>query len=153
MDELRELLRRVPAPVAVLTFEIEGMRFGVTVGSVVSLSLEPPLVGVAIGLQSSTHGPIGDAERFAINTLAGDQEGLAQHFARSVPPIVMWQGIAVRDRPGPPLLDDALGWIVCRRGPDYAVGDHTLFVGEVESVELGRDAAGLAYLRRSYVSV
>jgi flavin reductase (DIM6/NTAB) family NADH-FMN oxidoreductase RutF len=153
MDGLRELMRRVPAPVSVLTFELDGIRFGVTVGSVVSLSLEPPLVGVAIGLQSSTHEPIRRTDRFAINALAGDQEQLAQHFARSVPPIVLWQGIAVREEPGPPLLDGALGWIRCRRGADYPVGDHTLFVGEVESIEIGREGPGLAYLRQSYEPV
>ncbi len=153
MEELRELMRRVPAPVGVLTFTLDGRRYGVTVGSVVSLSLEPPLVGVSIGLQSSTHAPFRETETFAINALAGDQDGLAQHFARSVPPIVMWNGIAVRAVDGPPLLEDALGWIVCRRGPELETGDHTFFVGEVQSVELGRDGPGLAYLRQSYVPV
>jgi flavin reductase (DIM6/NTAB) family NADH-FMN oxidoreductase RutF len=153
MEELRQLMRRVPAPVAVLTFELEGTRFGVTVGSVVSLSLEPPLVGVAIGLQSSTHGPLRDAETFAVNALAGDQDALAQHFARSVPPLVMWNGIDVREAAGPPLLAGALGWIVCRRGADFPAGDHTVFLGEVLSVELGRDGPGLAYLRQSYQPV
>jgi flavin reductase (DIM6/NTAB) family NADH-FMN oxidoreductase RutF len=153
VDELRELMRRVPAPVGVLTFEVEGRRYGVTVGSVLSLSLEPPLVGVSIGLQSSTHAPFRETEMFAINALGGDQDGLAQHFARSVPPYVMWNGIAVREGDGPPQLTEALGWIVCRRGPEVETGDHTFFVGEVLSVELGREAPGLAYLRQSYVSV
>lgn len=146
-------MRRVPAPVGVLTFEVEGRRFGVTVGSVVSLSLDPPLVGVSIGLQSSTHTPFREADTFAINALAGDQDGLAQHFARSVPPYVMWNGIVVREGDGPPRLEDALGWIVGRRGVEVATGDHTFFVCEVLSVELGRAAPGLAYLRQSYSSV
>lgn len=146
-------MRRVPSPVAVLTFEVDDRRYGVTVGSVVSLSLEPPLIGVSIGLQSSTHAPFRETVTFAINALAGDQDGLAQHFARSVPPYVMWNGIAVREGDGPPQLADALGWIVCRRGAEVETGDHTFFVGEVQSVELGRDGPGLAYLRQSYVGV
>ena len=44
-DELRALLRGFPAGVAVLTVDAEGERLGLTVGTVVSLSLEPPLVG------------------------------------------------------------------------------------------------------------
>ena len=153
MDELRDLMRRVPAPVWVLTFELRGTRFGVTVGSVVSLSLEPPLVGLALGLEASTHEPFREVEIFALNALAGDQDGPARHFALSVPPLVMWQGIGVRGGDGPPLLVDALGWIVCGRGDSLPVGDHTFFVGEVRSVELGRAAPGLAYSRRDYHSV
>jgi flavin reductase len=85
--------------------------------------------------------------------LNGGQDGLAQHFARSVPPLVMWNGISVRPGDGPPLLADALGWILCRRGTALATGDHTFFVGEVLSVELGREGPGLAYSRRAYHAV
>jgi flavin reductase (DIM6/NTAB) family NADH-FMN oxidoreductase RutF len=48
-EELREVMRRFPAPVAVVTTALDGERFGLTVGSLVSLSLEPPLVGISIG--------------------------------------------------------------------------------------------------------
>ena len=45
-DELRSLLRGLPTGVAVLTVDADGDQLGLTVTSVVSLSLEPPLVGV-----------------------------------------------------------------------------------------------------------
>jgi flavin reductase (DIM6/NTAB) family NADH-FMN oxidoreductase RutF len=149
VDELRELMRRVPAPVGVLTFEVEGRRYGVTVGSVVSLSLEPPLVGVSIGLQSSTHAPFRETEMFAINALGGDQDGLAQHFARSVPPIALWNGIEVRDD-DPRLLVGAAGWLTVRTVEEVRTGDHTFFVGELLSVEEGRAADSLCYVHRGY---
>ncbi|HEY8725286.1 MAG TPA: flavin reductase family protein, partial [Gaiellaceae bacterium] len=57
-DELREVMRRFPAPVAVVTTGVDGERFGLTVGSLVSLSLDPPLVGISIGKDSSSHEPI-----------------------------------------------------------------------------------------------
>ena len=38
-EELREVMRRFPAPVAVVTTALDGERFGLTVGSLVSLSL------------------------------------------------------------------------------------------------------------------
>ncbi|MGH2952373.1 MAG: flavin reductase, partial [Solirubrobacterales bacterium] len=41
-------MRRFPAGVAVLTVDAEGERLGLTVGTTISLSLEPPLVGVSI---------------------------------------------------------------------------------------------------------
>src|SRR6266542_2991568 len=82
-DELRELMRRFPAPVAVVTTTLDDERYGLTVGSLVSLSLQPPLVGISIGRESSSHEPIRRAGRFAVSLLSGEQEWVAQHFARS----------------------------------------------------------------------
>ena len=141
-------MRRFPAGIAVLTLPVP---FGVTVGSLVSLSLSPALVGVSIGHDTQAHELIRDEDGFALSILAGDQEGLAQHFARSVPPIAQWERIAVRDggKRGP-LLEDAVAWVECRLSSEHETGDHTFFAGEVERVELGRDAAGLAYRGGGY---
>jgi 3-hydroxy-9,10-secoandrosta-1,3,5(10)-triene-9,17-dione monooxygenase reductase component len=71
-EELREVMRRFPAPVAVVTAQIEDERFGLTVGSLVSLSLNPPLVGISIGKDSSSHEPIRNAGGWAASLLGGD---------------------------------------------------------------------------------
>src|SRR4029450_1153943 len=55
---LRDLMRRFPHGVAVLTVDAEGERLGLTVGSLLSLSLEPPLVGVAIDRQAGVAGGV-----------------------------------------------------------------------------------------------
>ena len=79
--------------------------------------------------------------------LAGGQEWLSQHFARSVPPIAMWHGIAHHEgSEGAPLLAGALGWLECRLWAEYPAGDHTLFVGEVLAAELGEDAPPLVHV-------
>jgi flavin reductase len=152
-DDLRELMRNVPAAVAVVTVDVEGERLGLTVASLVSLSLEPPLVGVAISRQAALHELLRRAEGFAVNILSGEQERLAQHFARGVPPIGLWQGIDVRPEPGPPLLEGAFGWLRCRLLDVRETGDHSLFVGEVTSVESGSTADALVYLRQRYVGL
>jgi flavin reductase len=145
-------MRVFPAGVAVLTVDTEGERIGLTVGSLVSLSLEPPLVGVAISRQAAMHEILRRAESFGLSLLAGDQDDLAQHFARGVPPIRLWHGIPVRRAADdPPLLDGALGWLVCRSWAEYDAGDHTLFVGEVVTAERGRAAPPLVYLDRGYL--
>src|ERR1044072_7641372 len=103
--ELRALMRRFPHGVAVLTVDAEGERLGLTVASMVSLSLEPPLVGVAVDRQAAMHELLRRAGGFALSLLADGQDWLAQHFARGVPPIALWHGIASREggAGGPPL--------------------------------------------------
>ena len=153
-DELRRTMRNFPSGVAVLTTALEGQRVGVTVGSFVSLSLEPPLVGVAIGRELAVHELLRDAGAFAVSILRGEQAGLAAHFARGVPPIALWEGIAVREgSTGVPLLADALAWLECRIAGEHRVGDHTLFIGEVVSAEEGPSGTGLVYREHGYHSV
>ena len=146
-------MRTFPSGVAVLTVEAEGHRLGLTVGSLVSLSLAPPLVGVSVSRQAAMHELLREAGAFALSLLAGDQSVLAQHFARGVPPIALWQGIASSvGTTGAPLLDGALGWLECRLAAEYPTGDHTLFVGEVVSFEDGLPGAGLVYVGGEYRS-
>jgi flavin reductase (DIM6/NTAB) family NADH-FMN oxidoreductase RutF len=153
-DDLRALLRNVPAPVSVVTVDLEGERLGLTVASLLSLSLEPPLLGVAVSRHAALHELLRQAETFGVSLLAGDQEHLARHFARGVPPIGLWEGVEVREGEGPPLLEGALGWITCKGADEHAAGDHTLFVGAVTKVELGGPGRNaLVYLRQSYVGL
>ncbi len=150
-EQLREVMRRFPAPVAVVTTRVDEEGYGFTAGSVVSLSLEPPLVGVSVGLDSSSHEPMRRAGGFAVSLLSENQVDVAQHFARSgIPPVVLWEGTHVRDGERGPLVEGALAWLECRTWAEYDAGDHTLFVGEVESMELGTLARGLVYRDSTY---
>jgi flavin reductase (DIM6/NTAB) family NADH-FMN oxidoreductase RutF len=149
-EELRGLMRRLPTAVCVVTAEVDGSRYGITVGSLVSLSLEPPLVGMSISRETQLNLLLKESDLFAVSALAGDQDWIAQHFSRSVPPIVLWQGIPLREVDGPPQIDGAVGWMTCRRVGEHEVGTHTLFLGEVESVEEGRQAPALVYAHRVY---
>lgn len=100
------------------------------------------------------HELLREAGGFALSLLAGDQEAVAQHFARGVPPFAHWHGIATREAAaGAPLIDGALGWLECRLEDEHDAGDHTLFVGQVLAAERGRAAAPLVYLGQRYISV
>jgi flavin reductase (DIM6/NTAB) family NADH-FMN oxidoreductase RutF len=150
-EELREVMRRFASPVAVVTTVLDGERFGLTVGSLVSLSLSPPLVGISIGAESSSHEPLRRAGGWAASLLSGEQAHLAQHFARSgIPPVALWVGVDVRDSPRGPLVEGALAWLQCRTVSEHDAGDHTIFVGEVEQTELGPNGPGLVYRGSTY---
>ncbi len=148
----RELFRRWPAGVSVVVAEAGGRRAGITVSSLVSLSLSPPLVGISIARAASLFEVLRDAGEWAVSMLTGEQEHLAQHFARSVPPLVLWDGIQVRED-DPRLLEGAAGWLVARTIDQVAAGDHVVFVGAVEWLEHRSSAGSLVYIDRRYTGI
>jgi flavin reductase (DIM6/NTAB) family NADH-FMN oxidoreductase RutF len=145
----KALFRRWPAGVSVVVADVDGRRAGLTVSALVSLSLEPALVGVAIARAAALHELLVDAGSWGVSILAGDQEQVAQHFARGVPPIAMWVGVEVRDD-DPRLLAGAAAWLVASTVDRIEVGDHTLFVGAIERLEEGRAPGSLVYVHGGY---
>ena len=138
--DLRSLMRLFPSGVCVVTADAGGDRIGVTIGSLVSLSLDPPLVGVSVGKGVALY-----------ELLRGDQAAVAAHFARGTPPLGLWSGIETRTgKSGALLLAEALAWLECRVWAEYDAGDHTLFVGEVVALEEGEPAPGLVYREHGY---
>ena len=150
-EQLRGLFARYPSGVSVLTVDADGQRLGLTIGSLSSLSLDPPLVGFGISREAAMHEFLREAGGGALSLLAAGQDWLAQHFARGVPPIAMWHGIATAPGArGAPLLVGALGWLECALQEEVATGTHTFFVCAVERVELGADAPPLVRVRGEY---
>jgi flavin reductase (DIM6/NTAB) family NADH-FMN oxidoreductase RutF len=153
-EQVRTFHGRLPSGVCVVTVTTGEQRLGLTIGSLTSLSLTPPLVGFAFSKEAAMHELLREAGACAISLLAAGQEWLAQHFARGVPPIALWHGIASREgAAGAPLLVGAIGWLECRLVAEHPVGDHTLFVGEVLSVELGENAPPLIHVESGFRSL
>ena len=149
-EEFKTVMQRYPTGVAVVTVDLEGERLGLTVASLVSVALEPPLVGISIARQAALHELLRGAGGFAVSLLGAGQLELAQHFARGVPPIALWHGIDKRDGARGPLLEGALGWLECALTGEHEAGDHTLFVGHVERVETGVQGEPLVRLGGEY---
>src|SRR6266545_3768643 len=141
-DDLRSLMRLFPGGVCVVGANADGDRIAATMGSLVSLSLNPPLVGISVGRDLALHELLRSAGAFGVSILRGDQ------------PIVLWHGVATREgATGAPLLADALGWIECHVWAEYDAGDHTFFVGEVVALEEGEPGPGLVYREHGYHAV
>jgi flavin reductase len=145
-------MRRFPAGVAVVTVELDGERLGLTVGTLIPLSLDPPLVGFAIRRGAALHELLHRAGTFGASLLADGQEAVAQHFARGVPPIALWEGIDVREGAGAPLIAGAIGWLTGSVESEMPAGEDTFFVGAVIGVEDGARERPLVYVDRRYVS-
>jgi len=154
VEELRALLGRFPTGVAVVTVVAGGQVLGLTVGSLVRLSLGPPLVGCAISRQAALHELLREAGGCTVSLLSAGQEAVAEHFARGVPPIGMWEGIATESGVGgAPRLSGALGWLECAVETEVAAGTHTFFVCAVVAAEAGIADRALTRARGSYANI
>ena len=151
--DLRGLMRFVPHPVAVLAVTDDRDRMGVTISSLVSLSLEPPLVGISIGKQASVYQLLRNAGAFAVSVLGDAQEDLARRFAAGNPPIVHWDGVETTEGLHAPRIAGALGWIDATTIAEHDAGDHTFFIASVDAVERGPAESALMYRDRLYHSL
>jgi flavin reductase (DIM6/NTAB) family NADH-FMN oxidoreductase RutF len=152
-ENLRALLSRHPTGVCVVTVAAGDQKLGLTVGSLVSLSLTPPLVGFSVSREAAMHELLREAGGCAISLLAAGQDWLAQHFALGVPPIAMWHAVGTEaGATGAPLLVGALGWLECTLQQEVAAGTHTFFVCDVLRIELGADVPALLRARGEYTS-
>jgi flavin reductase (DIM6/NTAB) family NADH-FMN oxidoreductase RutF len=149
--DLRRVMGLYPSGICVVGAATEMSRIAVTIESLVSLSLDPPLVGISVGVANALHELVRDAGAFGVSILRGDQEELAKRFARGMPPIALWEGVELREGvTGAPLLGGALGWLEARVAAEHPAGDHTFFVGEVVAAEEGKHGPGLVYRLGGY---
>jgi flavin reductase (DIM6/NTAB) family NADH-FMN oxidoreductase RutF len=131
--DLRRALGQYATGVTVVTtVDATGQRFGMTANSFTSVSLSPPLVLWAAARHSPSLAAFEAAGRFAVNVLASDQHHLSRQFSTSG--TEKFEG--VRLLPGDlPLIEGTVARFVCRRTQRLDVGDHVLFIGEIESYD------------------
>jgi flavin reductase (DIM6/NTAB) family NADH-FMN oxidoreductase RutF len=153
-DDLAVLFDSLPQGSCIVAADAEGRRVGLTVDSLRTLSLDPPLVGFACASDSMMREVLQDAGGCAITVLAGGQQWLADHFAGGARPIAMWHGLASESGAvGAPLFVGALGWLECSLLDWVELGALTLFVCAVRRVEAGTEAPALLRVRGSYGAV
>lgn len=146
-DRFRATLGRFPTGVTVVTIARPGEGVhGITVSSFTSLSLLPPLVGVAIGQKSRAHSMLPGLARYGVSILAEDQAAVSDHFAGR--PIEL-HGDVFEELDGHPVVRGASAQILCDIVNQVVIGDHTLVVGRVEQSRL-TDLPPLAYGRGRY---
>jgi len=133
----RRILGQVPTAVTVVTASTAEGPAGMVVGTFVSISLNPALVGMFLDGGSSSWPRIEQAGSFTANVLADDQRDLCARFARRGGD--KFEGLTwTKSSLGNPVLPGVTGWIDCRLQEVHEIGDHVLAVGRV--VDLG--AAG-----------
>lgn len=146
-DEFRAAMSAVCTPVAVVTSAVNGEPHGTTISAFTSLSLDPPLVIVALDHQSALLRRIKDAGRFGINVLGRDQEDWAMRFAKKGEDD--FAGLDWAWEKGIPRLAGAPGWVACQSYGCLPGGDHTIVLGLVTDCAT-TPAAPLVYHERTF---
>lgn len=151
-DALRSVFRRVPSPVAIVTAVARREARGMTIGSLTSVSLDPPLVSFNVERVAQMFTVLAEAPGFAIHLPGIHQAELCRRFAepdRSGPE----QFASVLygfDVDGNPLLGGVLAVLRCRTYARFPAGDHVIIVGEVVEARRQEGGAPLVYCDRRY---
>jgi flavin reductase (DIM6/NTAB) family NADH-FMN oxidoreductase RutF len=130
---------------------------GITVNALTSVSLDPPIVMVALGRKRFIVPAIDASRRYAVNILAEDQQWLSDCFAGAnvTPGREAFCGAPWHPgNTGMPLISGAIATLECAVQDRFEVGDHYLYVGHVEACAIEEpDAPPLLYHRKRYLRI
>ena len=130
---------------------------GITVNALSSVSLEPPIVLVALDRSRRITPVVHAHRRFAVNVLGERQQALSDCFAGAAvsPDREAFCGAAWRPgTTGLPLLDGAIATLECTISGTFQAGDHDLFLGRVDALaNEPQHAMPLLFYRRRYLRI
>jgi flavin reductase (DIM6/NTAB) family NADH-FMN oxidoreductase RutF len=126
----RQIMGQFATGVTVVTTDGKAGSHGLTANAVASLSLDPPLVLVAVDKQAATLHYLKKNRCFAINILRLDQEDISRQFATPGPKDFSDLKITTSVT-GSPVLAESLAFLDCRVADILPGGDHDIFVGEI----------------------
>ncbi|GAA3311571.1 flavin reductase family protein [Streptomyces cinereospinus] len=147
-EVFRDFFQGLPAAATVVTATWDGRPHATTVSSFSSLSLDPPLVLIALGVDSRLLGVVRRSNRFAVHLLTADQQHIAAACAARTEDKLA--GIAWQETDGLPQIDGAAGWMACDVDRVVAAGDHDLVVGRPRTVQTSAGTDPLLYYRRRF---
>jgi flavin reductase (DIM6/NTAB) family NADH-FMN oxidoreductase RutF len=143
----RTIMGRFATGVTVVTYTCDEAPAGLTANGFLSVSMKPPLVLVSVRRESRFTQQVNLGSRYGVNLLAERQQYLSGHFGgrpdESVTP-GYWQYDSL------PMLEDCLGYIGTTVVDIHAAGDHLLYIGEINYLAVGADAAPLIFFGGRY---
>ena len=144
----RHVMGRFATGVTLLTTRFDEGILGMTANAVMSLSLQPPQIVVAVDKKNSMHECLIQGKCFALNILRVDQEEISRRFAISGPKDFSGLSLTAAET-GAPILVDAIAFVDCKLVEILPAGDHDMFVGEPVAGEV-RDGEPLIFYGGEY---
>jgi flavin reductase len=151
--EFRHALGQFATGVTVVTAERgPGLVHGMTANSFASVSLDPPLILICVDQRAHLLPMVLAKKRFGVSVLKEDQRAMAEYFAQPEENAETEEHLGVRfgwTSTGIPVLEDTLVQLGCNVVASYLSGDHTVFIGEVESAKIS-SGEPLLFFRGQY---
>lgn len=119
---------------------------GMTVNAFMSLSLDPTLIAVSISNKASMLETLNQSDKFGISILAEEQQDLSMIFARQKEAS---QPVEFENINNTPVIKNALVQLGCEKENSVEAGDHTIFIGKVEEIQV-REGQPLIYYNGNY---
>lgn len=148
----RNLLRRYPTGVTIVTMRDGEVDHGMTANSVTSLSADPPRMLVCVARTTRAHTHLPAAGHFVVNLLAHDQRDVSAAFADDdLSDEQRWATVTThRGELGALRIDGCMGYLECILSGTFAGGSHDIYVGDVVAMEEGVDTAPLVFWDGAY---
>lgn len=148
--DLRNVMGHFPTGVTIITTkDATGKPFGLTANAFSSLSLDPPLVLICVDKKVDCYACFEESKVFVVNFLSEDQEHLSKRFATKG--IEKFEGVTCQTGDcGAPRLDGAIGYIECKLISGHDGGDHTVYIGEVQSASASGERPLLFFKGKYY---
>lgn len=146
---LRDAFGCFTTGVTVVTTLDGEQRVGFTANSFTSISLDPPLALVSIGLTASCLPALKSSGKFVVNVLHVDQQDVARQFTRK--DCDRFAGLDVETWvSGAPVLGGCMANFECETHHAFLAGDHQVFVGRILKVRYDPAHEPLVFLRGGY---
>jgi len=147
-QEFRQAVGSFATGVTVVTTRGEDHCYGMTANSFSSVSLDPPLVLVCAIAGTEGSEVISRNGKFAVNILAADQEPISRYFSSKDRPrgADAFRDVSHSDGvTGCPILDGVAGHLDCTLVASHDAGDHVIFIGEVQALDVSPDILPLLF--------
>ncbi|MCF1600377.1 flavin reductase family protein [Streptomyces muensis] len=142
-DRMRRTLAGFSTGLAVVAAEVHGTLVGMPANSLVSVSLDPPLVSLSFAHTSTTWPELRRADRWGISVLGVGQEQILRDLRR--PASSRFDGIEVEVREQAGIVRGAIATIEAAPWNAVEAGDHTLVLLEVLALERDEKAEPLVF--------
>ena len=156
----RQVMGRFATGVTVVTTLEDDRPQGITVNALSSVSLEPPLVMVALDRRRFITPIVREHGRYAVNVLGDGQQALSDCFAHAAVKPGREDFCGAAWHPGVtglPLIDGSIATLECTVVETFSAGDHDLFIGRVDALDDGggmaEEVSPLLYFRRRYLRI
>jgi flavin reductase (DIM6/NTAB) family NADH-FMN oxidoreductase RutF len=145
-DQLRLVMRQWTTGVTVVSTQYQGIRYGMTVSSFTSVSLQPQVITMSLTKSSRTHDLILSAGCFGITI------NISELFAgQTTESEDRFKGIELLTlATGAPVIKGGLAFLDCKVIAIHDFGTNSLFIGEVIAAKVGVSGKPIVYYDQQY---